>query len=154
MKKTICLTKGVAMKKIYLLFVLSALITNLLSASNKQLTISTKDTLKQAMEKLKTVKGKSKFVFNTNKDLVISLTGKKKPNHKNLLAKSQPLSAGYIEVQLESAKIVKLYLDNRSGNVCPSYESLNHVFIFLADKIKIDGVVNLRNNPNLDKCKK
>ena len=55
MKKTICLTKGVAMKKIYLLFVLSALITNLLSASNKQLTISTKDTLKQAMEKLKII---------------------------------------------------------------------------------------------------
>ncbi len=141
------------MKKIYLLFVLCTLIINTsLSASNKQLIISAKDTLKQAMEKLKTVKGKSKFVFNTNKDLVISLTGKKRPNHKSLLGKGKPLSAGYIEVQLESSKVVKLYLDNRSGRICPTYESLNHVFVFLADKIKIDGVVNLKNNPNLDKC--
>ncbi len=136
-----------------LTLVSSLLLSSQLFAADR-VTISKKSAKKEALSLIKKVSGKSKFAFTADHNLVISITGKKKPNHGKLRGDKKALSAGYIELKWDGDKISSVYLDNRSGHVCPTYESLASVFSFLVEKLGVQSQVQLTYNPNLKKCNK
>ncbi len=89
-----------------------------------------------------------KFVYTKNKHLIVSTTGKKKPNHKELGHANEVVTAGYINVTFDKGSEIKeIYVDNRSAAYNPPYESLKKAKDFI---LKILGPVNvtLKNNPN------
>ncbi|MBL6990460.1 MAG: hypothetical protein ISR65_11805 [Bacteriovoracaceae bacterium] len=114
--------------------------------------ITAKDSPTQTIAKLKQLTKKSKFVFTSDLELIISLTATKRPNHMSLQGSKKATTAGYIFSRVDEKNIVELSIDNRSGHICPSYQSLNFVFEFLANKVKIGAVVTMTNSPNTQKC--
>ena len=139
------------MNKFIVLFLVFKFMTISILADDR-LTISPTDTPKQVLGKLKMIQGKSKFSFNSDREFSISLTGKSKPNHEQLLNGKEPISAGYIALTIVDERIHQLSFSNKSGHVCPSYKSLNEVFHFFADRVKSLKFINLINDPNLEKC--
>ena len=90
-----------------------------------------------------------KFVLTKDGRLVVSLTGKKKPKHKDL--GSEVISAGYLQFSQDDG-VSKLVLNNRSGGFCPSYESLALVSKFLAPVLTQGSEFSAFFLPNIKKC--
>ena len=89
-----------------------------------------------------------KFVYTKNKKLIISTTGKKTPNHKDLGDNSEVVTAGYINIKFDNkSQIKEVYFDNRSATYKPSYDSLEKAKKFILGMLGSTKVI-LKNNPN------
>ena len=89
-----------------------------------------------------------KFVYTKNKKLIVSTTGKKNPNHKELGDNNEVVTAGYINVKFNNnSQIKEIYFDNRSAAYNPSYESLKKAKKFIVETLG-SVKVKLKNNPN------
>lgn len=91
-----------------------------------------------------------KFVYTHNRELIISTTSKKKPNHGDL-GDSYPNedieAAGWIKLNNENAVLNSINLTNRSGIYCRSFDSLKKVESFivnLLDSVKV-SLINDQN---------
>ncbi|MBT3982094.1 MAG: hypothetical protein HOE90_12115 [Bacteriovoracaceae bacterium] len=94
----------------------------------------------------------SKFAVTSNKELVISTTGEKKTKHDDLAGGDDALTGGYISVVIEENEFKKITLDNFSGRLCPTYESLQNAFEILSSYLGRETEIVLKNHPNIEKC--
>ncbi len=107
------------------------------------------DRLQEAVKRLPN--GENKFAL-TEDGLIVSSSGEKKPNHADLAGEKTALTGGYIRFDFSNGVITSLVIDNYSGHLCPSFESLTQVISFFATSGLDKSKIILQNRPNLKKC--
>jgi len=140
-------------QKVFTLTLLLASLTAQADAQKDRVVLTAETDTLEFIEKISQLpKERLKFAVSGH-TIAISATAKKKPRHDDLAIFGEVLTAGYIQFEFGPQGVLDVVrIDNFSGRLCPSYESLRAALPFFSEIVKEGGEIILLNHPNTKKC--